>query len=198
MVHVSSRFEDSRGFKFGVGLGALVLTAAGAAWSIVALIFREGTAVWQYVLAMLPVVTLTALIVRRLAAIAKVDDPQPSEGERIESARQARRMGLLFAVVVTIEVALIVLAAFALARVNRPSLIPVAVMVIVGAHFVPLARVFRIPAYSVTGFVLVGVAGGSLLIPNESVRLFALGVGSAVVFWASAAAVVAIHVKTES
>ena len=68
-----------------------------------------------------------------------------------------------------------------------------AVAGIVGAHFVPLARIFRIPTYTATGVLLVGAAAGSLLIADERGRSFALGITAALVLWASAGAVLVIH-----
>lgn len=198
MTPMPGRFERSRGFKFGAGLGALVLTTAGAAWSVVALIFRPGSPAWQFVLVMAPPLLLGALTVKRLAAIARLKESRPTESERLESARQARRMRRLFATVFTIEIVFIAGAAAALAGASRPLLIPVVVVAIVGGHFVPLASVFRIPTYFVTGIVLVALAGASFLISDESTRAFALGISSACVLWASAGAVLTLHVGTRS
>jgi hypothetical protein len=63
---------------------------------------------------------------------------------------------------------------------------------------VPLARVFRIPTYFVTGVMLMAIAGASLLISDESSRAFTLGVGGTVILWTSALAVLAVHVGTDS
>jgi predicted enzyme related to lactoylglutathione lyase len=194
----SEGFERSRGFKVGAGIGALVLTAAGTAWSVVALIFRPGSPAWQFVLVMVPALLLAAVTIRRLVAVAKLQESLSTESERLESARDGRRMGLWFAAIFSAEIALIAGAATTLARADRPLLIPVAVVAIVGAHFVPLARVFKIPTYLVTGVMLMVVAGGSLLISNQSSRLFTLGISSTAILWISAFAVLAVHVGTGS
>lgn len=195
MTSADGRFERSRGFALGAGLGALVLTAAGAAWSLVALIFRPGSSVWQFVLAVVPALVLATFIVRRIGAIARMPEPPATPSERLEGARQGRRMGLLFGTVFAIEMALIAATAVLLARANRPLLIPVAVVAIIGAHFLPLAKLFRIPTYFVTGAALVGLTGLSFLISDESTRAFLLGLSVTAVLWASAAAVLVIHLE---
>jgi hypothetical protein len=60
---------------------------------------------------------------------------------------------------------------------------------IVGLHFLPLARVFAVPLYSWTG-------GGAILlvlvcafIPDASLRVLLLGLGMGVILWLSAALV---------
>jgi hypothetical protein len=102
-------------------------------------------------------------------------------------------MGMLFGIVFTVEAGLIGLVSVGLAHIHRPLLIPIAVIAIVGVHFVPLAKVFRIPTYAVLGLVLVALAAGSLLIQDEATRVLALSIGSAIALWASATTVLAVH-----
>src|SRR5580704_9348104 len=124
------RFEDSRGFKCGACIGALVLIAAGAAWSLVPLLYRVGTPIWQFATLIVPTVMFAALGVNRLVMLARLSGLEPSDAERRESARQGRKMGLAFATVFTVESILIAVVAIALARADRPLLIPVVVMAI--------------------------------------------------------------------
>jgi hypothetical protein len=61
--------------------------------------------------------------------------------------------------------------------------IPIAVAVIVGLHFLPLARVFEVPLYYWTGVLSVlGVLGCSL-IRDAGMRLLCAGLTMAAVFW---------------
>lgn len=192
------RFEETRRFKIGACVGALILTMAGGAWSLAALIARAGTPAVEIVAAIVPTVILAALCIRRLLAIAGMPELDRSDETRAEGARLGRRMGIMFGVVFAAEGVLIAVTSNLLARANRPLLIPVAVSAIVGVHFWPLGGVFRIPTYRVLALGLVAIAGGALLIPNEATRLFALGIGNAVVLWASAAAVIALHANLGS
>jgi len=107
-------------------------------------------------------------------------------------------MGRGFVTVFATEIILIALAATALSRANRPLLIPVVVMAIVGAHFVPLAKIFQVPTYFVMGVALICLAAGSLLIPDENLRVLTLGIASTLVLWVSAVRVLAVHAKSPS
>jgi hypothetical protein len=178
---------------FGAGIGALVLTYAGGAQAITALVFHPDAPIWADGVVAVAVVTLTAFSVLRLFAIAKHPVDLVSTVEATESARWGRRTRQSFGAVVAAEFVLIALVASLLARFDRELLIPVAVVAIVGAHFVPLGKIFQIPTYEIAGVFLVLLALGSLLISDESARLTMLGVVSPLVLWASAAAVLVLH-----
>jgi len=193
-----SRWHNTREFKFGAGIGALVLTYAGAAWAFVALANRAGTPTWEFGVFALPVLTLTALSVMRLVAVARLPIRKLFGTEAIESARQGRKVGVWFALIFATEAALIAGTAVILARSGRPLLIPVAVVGIVGLHFVPLARIFSMPIYLVTGLLLAGLAAMSLLVADEASRVFILAIIVALVLWASAARVLAAYTVVQS
>ncbi|MEP6619793.1 MAG: hypothetical protein ABJE47_10770 [bacterium] len=188
-----SHWQNTKGYKSGAAIGALVLTCAGAAWAIAALANRSGSPPWAFAAVALPVLALITAGVSRLIAIARDSHRGPIDPEANDRARQGRNMGVHFGLVFTVEIVLIALTAILLARIGRPLLIPVAIVAIVGAHFLPLARLFRIPTYGVAGLLLVGASLGSLLIADEALRLFALGLLVAVVLWASAAMVLVRH-----
>jgi hypothetical protein len=192
------RWQDSRRFKIGAGIGALVLTCAGAAWAFGALINRADTAPWEFGLFALPALALTLMTVTRLAAIAKHPWQKASGVETAARARQGRKIGLWFGVVFGAEGGLIAVTAAYLTEIGRPLLIPVAVVVIVGAHFLPLARIFRMPVYGFAGAILMAAALGSLIIPDERTRAFDLGIAAAVVLWVSAGVVLATHTGLSS
>ncbi len=181
---------------FGAGIGALVLTCAGAAWSFVALINRPEVRTWQFVLLVAPAVILIAASVRQLAAVARMPT-SPSHAEAIESARHGRRIGR-FATIFGVEVAVIAAAATLLARAGRPLLIPVAVVAIVGAHFVPLATIFQVRTYSLVGIALLVAAGMSLFISDEPIRVFILDLAGAFILWAGAFAVLLLHTRVRA
>ena len=183
----TSVWQDSRRFKLGAGVGVFVLTYAGAWWAFGALGSHPGTPAWQFVAAMIPVLTLTTFLVVRLVAVVRSPSRKPSVAEAAEGARRGRRMGILFGLVCTAEGLLIASAASMLSSAGRPLLIPVAVAAIVGLHFIPLSRIFSMPIYMVTGTLIAGLAAASLLIADEHVRVFALSLLVAGVLWASAA-----------
>jgi hypothetical protein len=179
--------QETRRFKLGAGVGVFILTYAGAFWAFGALRSRAGTPVWQFGVATIPVLTLTALIIVRLAALVRSPSRKLSTAEAAESARRGRRIGILFALVCTAEGLLIWGTSSLLNSVGRPLLVPVGVAAIVGIHFIPLSRIFFMPIYMVTGTLIACLAAASLLIADETLRVFALSLLVAVVLWASAA-----------
>ena len=128
---------------------------------------------------------LAGFSVARLVAAAKLPPAQDAE----QAARQGRATGIWFGIIFATEAIFIAAAAILLAGAGRPLLIPVVVAAIVGVHFWPLARVFRIPIYWGTGALLLCCAAASLLIGDENARLLALGIAVALVLWISAAVV---------
>ncbi|MGH7533362.1 MAG: hypothetical protein ACREL4_08740 [Gemmatimonadales bacterium] len=179
-----------RAFRSGAAVGALVLTWAGGAWAVAALLNRPGAPGWTFVAVALPVLALTITAVVRLRTIARSREER-SATEGAEAARRGRHAGMVFGIVFGAEIALIALAAIVLSRAGRGLLIPVAVVAIVGAHFIPLSRAFRISAYGVAGVALLALAVASFLIPDEALRDFVLGLATAAVLWASAGVVLA-------
>ena len=71
-----------------------------------------------------------------------------------------------------------------------PELIPPVACLIVGAHFLPLAGVFRTPLYRLTGVALVavGVAGLAALAASAEAARAVTGLGAAIVLWMPAVA----------
>ncbi|WP_244200627.1 hypothetical protein [Micromonospora arborensis] len=88
------------------------------------------------------------------------------------------------------QTALILAAVFGLVRAGSPGLIVVAVCLVVGLHFLPLARIFDVPGYWWTGalLILVAAAGATayeLGTGNETVRAV-VGLPAAVALWSTA------------
>lgn len=187
-------WQRRREFRFGSGIGALVLTSAGAAWAFIALANWPPATGWEFAAVALPTLVLIAAGVLGLIKVAREPAlPSGSPEDDLASARGGRRVRRLFFVVFAIEglaIAGVVIAAQAM---GRPLLIPIGVLTVVGLHFLPLGSLFRMPIYSVCGGLLVGVAAFSFLIPDENVRVFALAMGAAAVLFASAARVLSAY-----
>lgn len=179
----------TRALARGAAIGALVLSWFGAFWAFASILHWPRATFWTWALAGIPVVALTLFSILRMIGAAGL--PEAADGA--QAAREGKRMGRNFGIICGIEFALIGGASALLARSGRPLLIPVAIALIVGLHFLPLARVFRLPVYYATGVLCVAFALASLLVADETVRLLALGVAMAVVLWLSAAAVLLRH-----
>ena len=166
-------------------IGALIFTFIGAGWVIASLMNWPATQPWVYALVAAPVIALTGLAVVRIITASRL----PQVRDPALAAARGRRMGIAFGIIFTVEAALIAASAIALDSVGRSLLIPVAVAFIVGLHFLPLAWVFRLPLYYVTGLLCVACALASLLVSSETARLLALGLAMGLVLWASAVVV---------
>jgi hypothetical protein len=98
--------------------------------------------------------------------------------------------GRTFLLVNVAQAVLIPLAVVGLTRLGRPEYIAPAVCLVVGLHFLPLARAFAVPLYRTTGLALVAIAVlGAVLaaLGVEIAAVFALvGLCAALTLWATA------------
>ena len=133
-----------------LAITALILGVAGLAWfgwgqSGLA----EGWAAFLQagsVAALAVVVAAGVLLRRRPAGPSAMDDP-------------ALRRG--YWKVVAAEVIAIVAGNVALSAAGRPAYVPAWTLLVVGAHFVPLARMFGTPGLTAAGLVLAAAAAGA-------------------------------------
>ncbi len=159
-------------------IGAIACWAFGVAWAIWGLTgVSAGFA-------------LAAAIVAVLAVAVAVTVFRGGDGRR--PRRLPRDWQRRYNLLVVAQFVLIFLASLGLGMVGVPELIPPAICLIVGIHFIPLAGIFDMPAYRVTALGLCGVAviGGALLAPTGAATVRAVvGLGAALVLWAAAVSV---------
>ena len=115
---------------------------------------------------------------RPLRNIPNIHDPM--------AAAKGKRIGMHFGIIFGIESGLIFFCATLLARLGLSIWIPIAIAVIVGLHFIPLARVFEAPPYYWTGVLCVLGMLGCSLIRDAGTRLLCAGITMAAVFWLTA------------
>ncbi|MGA9978680.1 MAG: hypothetical protein WBQ08_08600 [Candidatus Sulfotelmatobacter sp.] len=161
--------------------GAAILTLFGSAWCIVALALWPAHPVWSIPAGSVATVVLLALCVMRLTALRNI----PSIHDPVAAAK-GKRAGMLFGIIFGAESGLIWLCAMLLARLGLSVWIPIAVAVIVGLHFIPLARVFEVPLYYWTGALSVLGMLGCSLIRDAGTRLLCAGLTMAAVLWLTA------------
>lgn len=161
--------------------GAAILTLFGAVWCLLALHFWAARPGWSIPAGCIATIALLGLCVGRLMAlrhIPSIDDPV--------AAAKGKRAGMLFGIIFGAEGALIALCSTQLARFGQSIWIPVVAAIIVGLHFIPLARVFEVPLYYWTGALSVlGVVGCSL-IRDVGARQLCAGLVMAAVLWLTA------------
>jgi hypothetical protein len=126
---------------------------------------------------------LAARMHRSAAAVpVPVDDPL--------TAGVRRTTGRRFGLVLALEWGGCAVIAVVLARTGHTEALPALIALIVGLHFLPLASLFRVPGYRVTGAVMCAVAVVGAVIAQlasaASLWMVIPGLGSAVTLYATA------------
>ena len=179
----------SRATVRGYTSGALFMTFFGAFWASFTA-FALGP--WQRVLlfsivGVVSIALVTAAI--RLLRQARHLPPSTSEEARAQGKAQGRRFFLVFA----IELGSIFLAASLLGSAGLEGFIPPVIALIVGLHFLPLAAVFKVRLYYLTGILISLVAAVALVALLVGMTLggvfgwaVVVGIATALILWATA------------
>lgn len=163
-------------------VGALVCGFFGAVWMFEALYFGNIATAASLVLISACALAFIAWPVARIRSFPRVTR-SPADRERWAS------LAPTYWSIVAIEWLLSAVAVNWLVHMHRYPLIPQALGVIIGVHFLPLARLFKMPLYYATGIVMVLGVLASLAIPASPLRnLVACGVDG-LSLWATAAVI---------
>src|ERR1044072_1284314 len=100
----------------------------------------------------------------------------------------AGRVGRLVGIWSAVEGVAIFATVTALQNLDMVDAIGPAIAIVVGLHFVPLARGIPAPLYYATAGAMVLAGAAALLLPGPE-RLPATGIAAALILWASAAAI---------
>ena len=150
VTRTSPGLNVSRGAAQGAAGGTFFLTFFGAYWGFTSAVFLSGT--FQIISFLLVgLVTLAFLgrgvmLLRQARALPK--EPSPEDGARGRSI--VRGFGIIFG----LEIVLIALASVLLSILPLSRFIAPTTALIVGLHFIPLARLFRVSVGYVTGALL--------------------------------------------
>ena len=168
-------------FRFrGRAVGAIVCAGFGAYsmywWTLAAI--PGGRRGWFYAIAAIAGIFL-------VWAISQLVIFRPGPKSDLARYRRfyARFYAIRFNAVLAIEVAAIFLGGPILGHFQRKDLIPQWIDLVVGIHFVPLGRIFKLPLYYGTASAMVLSSLGSLLIPPGSLRLATNAGGAALALW---------------
>jgi hypothetical protein len=162
----------------GSSIGATIVGGFGAVW--LAMGMASAGVVWQAgVAAVLPVFVLIAFlgagVRRRLPHIAEVETPEK------------KQMMRAFAVVNVVQWVAIFGVVNLLANLHFNQWIVPAIVLIVGAHFIPLAQIFQARQHLKTGIAMMLCAALAVVLP-ASIREAVECVSAGVILWISAAA----------
>lgn len=117
-----------------------------------------------------PSVTVLALLVL-IWSISKVRFIRKHDTDSSpDDSRPSFVFGRSYWIVVTLELLFLFAAVVFSIIAKRPDLIPIAFAVIIGLHFLPLAKIFKMPFFYTLGVAMVVIALVSLAIPDLGFR----------------------------
>jgi hypothetical protein len=149
----------------------IILSAFAALWCILG--FAGG--------GIAPTFYWVPLILSALLIVMAVRLPR----DAASGGSEGRRIGRLVGIASGIEGLLIFLAVIILANVNASDLAIAVIAIIVGTHFLPLARWLPAPSYNATALLLIALGAIGLWLPPAH-RDIVVGVGAACILWATA------------
>jgi hypothetical protein len=175
-----------RQFIWGLTSGVTVLAMAGMGWFAIG-VSTSGVelswAAWAIpTLASVALVIASRRLRRKAAGFGRADLKRLGPSERSETRRMLRDY-LWVGVGEAIGIVVVLVSCRAL---GRPDLISSLIGLVVGLHFIPLGRIFRVPTYIATGVVSSSVALFALLALGGWERFLFLGLCSGLVYWLSA------------
>jgi hypothetical protein len=151
--------ELSRPAVQGIASGIFFMAFFGAFWGFTSASFLssafQSVAFVLVGLVTLGFVGMVGILLRYAHALPKTVSP--------EDAALGKRIGIWFGIVFGIEIVLIALASTLLSTFQLDRFITPAIALIVGIHFFPLARLFRVPTYAMTGVLFSVLALVALL-----------------------------------
>ncbi len=164
----------------GAAFGVLMMTLFGTAWLAWGLQNVRADSPWLIAALVLPAIALLIpcfgmfQIGRRAGKRAA---PLSASQKRVQ-----RQMGITFGIIFGAEGLLIFLAVNVLAHFHLKPYLMTVVATIVGLHFLPLARLYRVPLYYWVGGVMLADALVSLALPSP-IREIAVGLSMGAILW---------------
>jgi hypothetical protein len=160
----------------GAGLVFAMFGGAWAAFSLYALGRRD------FILA-IPV-GITMLLTLGLTKLQRKIEALPDERLPLMVADRDARSRKIFTAVNIAQLIAIVAAVQAWTMLRKPEYAAPTVAVIVGLHFLALARPMEQPLYRITGALLIVLSlGTAVAVPSHAMWPVVVGLGSAVILW---------------
>src|ERR1700732_1800084 len=143
--------------------GGLICALLGSAWMYWAVVFSgHPTPIWFSAVS-LPAITLTIWAILRILAFRHLI----SSAADLQHWRSFRKFLSIDSVV---EWVLVGIGTFLLSRIGCYDLIPQIFGLIIGLHFLPIAKVFQLPRYYWVGAIMIAGELSSLLIARGDMR----------------------------
>ena len=172
----------------GTASGVIFMAFFGTLWAGIGIRGMQG---WEF-----PIfVTLSVLIgvVLFISAFALIKSSSQLSNEVIKEDRDRwRKKNRWFGIIFSLEGLLIAIAAFICVSTNHLNLFVPVMALIVGAHFFPLASLFQVPIYYITGTLLCLLATivmltfpVKIIVSDHQIMAWwvSVGFGSALILW---------------
>lgn len=178
----------------GIAIGIFFMAFFGGYWGFITAAFLSGAfqvvAIFLVGLVTVGFLVIVSRILRYARSLPKAVSP--------EDKAIGKKIGIWFGIVFGIESVLIALASILLSIFQLDRFIASAIALIVGIHFLPLARLFRVPTYYITGALLIMLAliaivalllGLTIAGPSPYNWSLFVGMGVTLVLWLTGASV---------
>ncbi len=156
-----------RAYALGLGYGSLIMTFFGLAWWGIA---SQGIADSQQLLywggiyaVAIALLALTGVFMRAAWRLPREKSPEATARSRAIG----RRLGIQFGVIFGLEIVIALVVNIVLRLLNHSEFFFPLLAIIVGAHFLPLAPIFHVRTYYVTGTLLC-LVGALVLLTTPS------------------------------
>ncbi len=172
----------------GMLIGAAVMFGFGIAWLLIGLLRGRSSLLWPRLVLLFVGSVLAAALVNLDLRVTHM--PRETASIAPQQAATNREIDRHFYVIFGAELAAIFLAVAVLKLLRYSDYILSGIAFIVGAHFIPLAALFKAPVYYATGILgcLIGLAG--FLVPDLALRQKIVGLSFGLVLWATSAWIV--------
>lgn len=155
--------------------GAIIMSAFGVIWWVVGLRATGQPSLLTYGVPLAVAVAITAACLRGRVAEPETDEERRRRGRLVGIASAAEGVAIFIVVNVLVNVGL------------RDEVAP-AIALIVGLHFLPLARWLPARPYYVTAATLAALGLGGFLIQSPERRLALVSAGAACTLWVTSLA----------
>ncbi|MGR6342417.1 DUF7010 family protein [Priestia megaterium] len=172
----------------GTASGVIFMAFFGTLWAEIGIRGMQG---WEF----LVLITLSLLIgfILFISAIALIKNSRQLTNEVIKKdGDRWRKKNRWFGIIFSLEGLFIAIAAFICVSTNHLNLFVPVMALIVGAHFFPLASLFQVPIYYITGTLLCLLATivmltfpVKIIISDHQIMAWwvSVGFGSALILW---------------
>lgn len=188
MSMLSQGQELPRPAVVGIAIGTFFLTFFAAFWGFASAVNMGGTVqIIAYIL-----IGLVTLLFFAIGSILMRYAHTLPETLSTEDVAAGKKIWFWFGVVFGIEFVLIALTSILLSTFQLSSFITPAIALIVGIHFFPLAHLFDVPAYYITGALLSALALFALIALLTGLQIAGpspynwslfVGIGATLILW---------------